>query len=228
VLAIFAGMTTRGAVKFIIADQDLLLLPQKAIFWEQEQALIAADVHLGKVGHFRKAGIAVPLDMEQTELSVLSDLIFEYKPKKLILLGDFFHSDMNADWDWFILWRSQFPRLEINLIRGNHDIIDDDHYRQLDIALYDELLTGPFLMLHHPLGETELRQAKGYVFCGHIHPGISLSGKARQHLTLPCFAFGERQGILPSFGKFTGRVAIRSVKRDQIFAIAKDKVVAIA
>jgi DNA ligase-associated metallophosphoesterase len=158
----------------------------------------------------------------------LSDLIFEHKPKRLILLGDFFHSDMNADWDWFILWRSQFPKLEINLVRGNHDIIDDDYYRQLDIILYDELLTGPFLMLHHPLSESELEEAKGYVFCGHIHPGISLSGKARQHLTLPCFAFGDKQGILPSFGKFTGRVAIRSVKRDRIFAIAKDKVVAIA
>ena len=221
-------MTTGGAVKFSVANQDLLLLPQKAIYWQQEEALIAADVHLGKVGHFRKAGIAVPLHMEQTELSVLSDLIFEYKPKKLILLGDFFHSDINADWDWFILWRSQFPKLEINLVKGNHDIIDDDYYRQLDIQLHDELLTGPFLMLHHPLGHTALELAKGYVFCGHIHPGISLSGKARQHLTLPCFAFGDRQGILPSFGKFTGRVAIRSVKRDRIFAIAKDKVLAIA
>ena len=140
-------MTTGTPLPCNIKNQDLLLLPQKAIYWKQEKALIAADVHLGKVGHFRKAGIAIPRDLEQNELSVLSDLIFEHKPDKLILLGDFFHSDMNADWDWFILWRSQFPKLKIILIKGNHDIIDETYYRRLNIMIHSELLIGPFLML---------------------------------------------------------------------------------
>jgi uncharacterized protein len=223
----FAGMTTGSSIHFSLQNQDLLLLPQKAIYWQQEKALVAADVHLGKVGHFRKAGIAVPRDMEQNDLAVLSDLVFEHQPEKLILLGDFFHSDMNADWDWFILWRSQFPKLQIVLVKGNHDIIDESYYQKLNIVIESELLLGPFLMLHHPLTDEALQDAKGYVFCGHIHPGISLAGRARQQLTLPCFAFGERQAIMPSFGKFTGRVAIRSMKTDKIFAIAKDKVVAI-
>jgi DNA ligase-associated metallophosphoesterase len=220
-------MVTNPSVSFNLLNQDLLLLPQKAIYWLQEKALIVADVHLGKVGHFRKAGIAVPRDMEQNELAVLSDLIFEHKPQKLIFLGDFFHSDMNSDWDWFILWRSQFSKLEIILVRGNHDIIDDSYYGQLNIILHDQLQVGPFLMLHQPLTGEDLKEAAGYVFCGHIHPGISLAGKARQHITLPCFAFGARQAILPSFGKFTGRVAIRSNKTDKIFAIANDKVLVI-
>jgi len=160
--------------------------------------LIAADVHLGKVGHFRKAGIAVPRDMEQNELSVLSDLVDEHRPDKIIFLGDFFHSDINSDWDWFILWRSQFPKLEVILVRGNHDIIDDSYYHQLNIRLYDRLLIDPFLMLHHPLSEEELECAESYAFCGHIHPGVSLVGRGRQKITLPCFAFGERQAVLPS------------------------------
>lgn len=221
-------MPSDNYFSFNLLNQDLLLLPQKAIYWKQENALIAADVHLGKVGHFRKAGIAVPRDMEQNDLSVLSDLIYEHQPKKIIFLGDFFHSDMNADWDWFILWRSQFPKLEIILVRGNHDIIQDKYYEQLNIALHHKLLVGPFLMLHHPLKETDFEHAEGYAFCGHIHPGISLSGRGRQSITLACFAFGAKQAILPSFGKFTGRVAIRSSKTDRIFAIAKDKVIAIA
>ncbi len=220
-------MMTDNAVNFNLLGQDLLLLPQKAIYWQQEKALIAADVHLGKVGHFRKAGIAVPRDMEQSELSVLSDLIHEHKPEKLIFLGDFFHSDINSDWDWLTLWRSQFPKLEMILVKGNHDIIAERHYHDLNILLKDELLTGPFLMRHHPLPEDKLQAAPGYVFCGHIHPGISLAGRARQHITLPCFAFGAKQAILPSFGTFTGRIAIRSNKTDRIFAIAKDKVLAI-
>jgi DNA ligase-associated metallophosphoesterase len=207
-----------SCLSFQLLGQNLLLLPQKAIYWQQEKTLIAADVHLGKVGHFRKAGIAVPRNMEQDDLAVLSDLIFEHKPEKIIFLGDLFHSDMNADWEWFALWRKQLPKLEIILIRGNHDILHDSHYLELDITLRDQLAVGPFLMLHHPLAEAALLQTEGYVFCGHIHPGVNLVGRARQSIT---------QVILPSFGKFTGRVAVRSAENDRIFAVLKDKVVAI-
>jgi uncharacterized protein len=220
-------MTMSAALPFKLLNQDLLLLPQKAIYWQQEKALIVADVHLGKVGHFRKAGIAVPRDMEQNDLAVLSDLIAEHHPEKIIFLGDLFHSDMNADWQWFELWRQQFPNLEIILIKGNHDIIDERHYRQLNIAIYAELLIGPFLMLHHPLTAAQIEKNTAYAFCGHIHPGISLTGKARQAITLSCFAFGDKQAILPSFGKFTGRVAICNSATDRIFAVVKDKVIAI-
>jgi DNA ligase-associated metallophosphoesterase len=220
-------MTISAATPFTLLGQTLHLLPQKAIYWEQQKALIVADVHFGKVGHFRKAGIAVPRDMEQSDLATLSDLIHEYRPEKLLFLGDLFHSDMNNDWDWFILWRSQFPGLQIILVRGNHDIIADSNYHQLNIELHDQLLMEPFLMLHHPLPDEQLQNADGYVFCGHIHPGVNLSGRGRQSVTLPCFAFGSRQAILPSFGKFTGKVAIRSQKTDRIFAVLKDKVVAI-
>lgn len=217
-----------AATPFKLLNQDLLLLPQKAIYWQQERVLIASDVHLGKVGHFRKAGIAVPRDMEQDDLAVLSDLIHEHRPETIYFLGDLFHSDMNADWDWFALWRRQFPKLKIVLIRGNHDIIHDSHYVALDIALHNELQVGPFLMLHHPLTEAKLAKLDSYAFCGHIHPGVSLVGKGRQSLTLPCFAFGSKQAILPSFGKFTGRVAIRNAQTDRIFAVLKDKVLPIA
>lgn len=218
---------TPGGMEFTLLDQHLLLLPQKAIYWQQEKTLIVADVHLGKVGHFRKAGIAVPRDMEQNDLAVLSDLIDEHRPEKIIFLGDLFHSDLNADWDWFVMWRKNFPKLRIILIKGNHDIIHDHHYLDLDVELYQQLLVGPFLMLHHPLSEHALEQAEGYVFCGHIHPGVSLSGRARQHITLPCFAFGLKQVILPSFGKFTGKVAIRHCGHDRIFGVLNDKVIAI-
>jgi uncharacterized protein len=220
-------MTICAGLDYHLLGQDLILLPQKAIYWAQEKALIVADVHLGKVGHFRKAGIAVPRDMEQTDLGELSDLIFEYKPQKLIFLGDLFHSDMNADWEWFRLWRQQHKKLEILLIRGNHDIIHDKHYIELNISLHDELQVGPFLMLHHPLGEVGLKEKNAYVLCGHIHPGVHLSGRGRQSITIPCFAFGEKQCVLPSFGRFTGRVAMRHQKTDRIFGVLKDKVIAI-
>lgn len=218
---------TNGGLELTLLNQHLLLLPQKAIYWQEEQALIVADVHLGKVGHFRKAGIAVPRDMEQDDLAVLSDLIHEHQTKQVIFLGDLFHSDMNNDWDWLALWRRHFSKIKVILIKGNHDVIHDRHYLELDVELHQQLAVGPFMMLHHPLNANQLAEADYYVFCGHIHPGVSLSGRARQHITLPCFAFGQQQVILPSFGKFTGKVAIRRQETDRIFGVLKDKVIAI-
>ncbi|MBW4890452.1 ligase-associated DNA damage response endonuclease PdeM [Mucilaginibacter sp. HMF5004] len=210
---------------FNLLNQTLLLLCQKAIYWKEEKALIAADVHLGKGGHFRKAGIAIPRDLAQDDLAVLSDLIHSQKPEKLIFLGDLFHSDMNSDWDWFALWRQQFPELQIILIRGNHDVIHDEHYLQLNVELHASLVLGPFLMLHHPLPPEKLADTKEYVLCGHIHPGVLLRGKGRQSATLPCFAFGKMQGVLPSFGRFTGKISMYHEKNDTIFGVLADKVI---
>lgn len=211
---------------FTILHQDLLLLPEKAIYWKQQNALIAADVHLGKVGHFRKAGIAVPPQLAQDDLSVLSQLILAYQPERIFFLGDLFHSDKNADWNYFAAWRNQFADVKIHLIIGNHDIIHQKYYHQLSVATHEALNVGPFLMLHQPLGEEALQQSSGYVLCGHIHPGVKLTGKGRQGVTLPCFTFGARQAILPSFGKFTGRVAIRHLSTDQVFGVLQHRVIA--
>ncbi|MDB5121158.1 MAG: metallophosphoesterase [Sphingobacteriales bacterium] len=200
-------------------------MPQKAIFWEEEQALIVADVHLGKVGHFRKAGIAIPKSMEQEDLAALSDIIHDTKPRSIIFLGDLFHSDMNNDWDWFVLWRNLFKGIRMILIRGNHDIIHDDFYIKLNFELYQELFIEPFLLVHEPLKIIKLTLENRYVLSGHIHPGVSLRGKGKQVETLPCFYFGDKQGILPAFGRFTGKVCIMHEKTDFIFGVLQNKVI---
>lgn len=208
-----------------LLNQTLVLLPEKAIYWHQEKALIAADLHLGKSGHFRKAGIAIPQNIAQEDLAVLSDLVVQYQPERLIFLGDLFHSELNTDWDWFAMWREQFPKLQIILVKGNHDIINDSHYHKLNIETPIAYHIGPFLMLHHPLTAAQLLQTEGYVMCGHIHPGVRLHGKGRQAVTLPCFAFSEKQAILPSFGKFTGKVAIRHRENDHVYGVLGGRVI---
>lgn len=220
-------MTSTVPLSHSICNQTFLLLPQKAIFWKERQALILADVHLGKVGHFRKAGIAIPRSMEQEDLAMLSDLIQHYKPRSVIFLGDLFHSDMNNDWDWFVMWRELYKEVEMVLVRGNHDILHDSFYSKLGFALHDSLELGPFLLLHRPLTEKELSAQSQYVLCGHIHPGVKLKGKGRQSVTLPCFHFGPKQAIIPAFGVFTGKVGVRCEEDDTVFAVLKHKVMAV-
>ena len=214
-----------GALSFEIQGETLLLLCQKAIYWQQQSTLLVADVHLGKGGHFRKAGIAIPPELAQADLVVLSDLIRVLQPTHLVFLGDLFHSDLNNDWDWFVLWRAQFPKLEITLVLGNHDVITPGLYTANNIGVCTSMFVAPFLLLHHPLPSAELEKANGYVLCGHVHPGVYIKGKARQSVTLPCFVFNNRQGILPSFGRFTGKVALAYAPGDAVFGVLNDSVI---
>ncbi|HEY0896648.1 MAG TPA: ligase-associated DNA damage response endonuclease PdeM [Sphingobacteriaceae bacterium] len=216
-----------GAASFKYQQETFLLLPQKALFWKNTSTLIVADVHLGKVGHFRKAGIAIPRAMEQEDLAQLSDLIAEYQPSRIIFLGDFFHSDMNNDWDWIVMWRDLFRDVAMVLVRGNHDIIHDRYYHALGFTLVETLAEGPFLFTHEPPEAEAPEHAGRYVISGHIHPGVKLRGKGRQSAVLPCYSFGSRQALLPSFGKFTGKFCIRHQESDQVFGIVRDKVLAL-
>src|SRR5207253_10548069 len=86
---------------FTLKDQTLKLLPEKAIFWQEEKLLFMADVHLGKVNHFRKSGIAVPTKLVHDEIDRLSRLIDSYEPDSLCVLGDLFHSHRNKEWEIF-------------------------------------------------------------------------------------------------------------------------------
>lgn len=213
-----------AGLNFNLLGESLLLLPERAIYWEQQKALLVADVHLGKTGHFRKAGIAVPQQVAHEDLNTLTQLIDRHHPEKIFFLGDLFHSEMNADWHSFAQWRSLFQDVDMQLVMGNHDIITEQHYHDLNVSTHQQLEMGPFLMLHHPQNHDCLQQHQQYIFCGHIHPGVKLIGKGRQAITLPCFAFSDRQAILPSFGKFTGRVAMRHQPHDHVFGILPEKV----
>ncbi|MBC7915406.1 MAG: ligase-associated DNA damage response endonuclease PdeM [Pyrinomonadaceae bacterium] len=219
-------MVSNG-LRWKFLDQHLVLLPKKAIYWEEEQALIIADLHIGKVGHFRKAGIAIPKLLEQEELATLSDLIREFKPVKLIFLGDLFHSEINNDWNWLQLWRDLFPQVRMILIQGNHDILHKDYYIQAKFELYDELFVAPFLLIHDKKKYDKNPPAKGYILSGHVHPAIKLKGKARQSLLLSCFYFGKTAGILPAFGKFTGKCCLKMDDCEAIFGILDKQVMEI-
>ncbi|MFN8310484.1 MAG: ligase-associated DNA damage response endonuclease PdeM [Chitinophagales bacterium] len=204
-----------------IQQQHFRLLPQKAIFWNEEKILILSDLHLGKGMHFRKEGIAVPKALLHDDLSRLGSLIDAFQPQQIIIVGDMFHSVANHEVDLFEIWRSSFNKLPIHLVKGNHDILSDSHYRDLQIEIHDSLLLHTFLFVH------DERPCEHFCFSGHLHPGVAIHGKGKQSLRLPCFHFGRNKVILPAFGKFTGLATISPQSGDRVFAIAGNDVVEI-
>jgi len=200
------------------------LLPYKAIYIEKHKTLIASDIHLGKVGHFRNAGIAIPGGLAEADLITLDKIIKELEVNELFVLGDLFHSGVNYDVRLFDAWRDVHHSIDINLVKGNHDIMSDEIYSHFEIRLHKKyFLWNRFLFTHKPMDEEVQLNGCDYVFCGHVHPGVRLVGKAKQSLSLPCFHFNEKQCILPAFGEFTGKHIIKPNIKDKVFVISKSE-----
>lgn len=203
-----------------IHHQQLWLSAQRSVFWEEEKALIVSDLHFGKTGHFRKSGIAVPQTVYKEDLQRLIDLLNYFKPNQLIVVGDFFHSHENTELNWFRKWREDFYFLKVLLVKGNHDILKDKWYRESEIEIFEkELKINSFLFTHDKCDDRE----DLFTFCGHIHPGIIISGLGKQSLRFPCFYFAKNHCILPAFSKFTGAVGLETSSAKSIFAIVENQ-----
>ena len=208
--------------EILLKGEKLILLPQKAIFWEKHAALLIADLHLGKIAHFRKHGIALPPQSEDKNWQTLSRLIRKWKPEKLIILGDLFHSKYNDQWENFVDMTDRYSDVEWILVKGNHDVLRDRHYQRSNLKIYPYALKmPPFLLTHEPDEVFE----DLYTLCGHIHPGIRMRGQGRQTLRLPCFFMGSKIGILPAFGVFTGLHVLHPEQEDEVYLIAEEQVV---
>jgi len=205
-----------------IKTQNFWLSAERSVFWEEQKALIVSDLHFGKTGHFRKSGIAVPQTIYKEDLQRLVSLLDFFKPEQLIVVGDFFHSHANTELDWFKKWREDLSTLKILLVRGNHDILKNNWYRETGIEMIEnELQINSFLFTHNKCKEKE----DLYIFCGHIHPAIVLHGLGKQNLRFPCFYFAKDYCILPAFSHFTGMASIEPEKNDKVFAIVENRLV---
>jgi DNA ligase-associated metallophosphoesterase len=208
-----------------LAGEEILLLPERALFWPRAAALIAADLHWGKAATFRAAGIPVPAGTTSADLARLDAALERTCARRLLVLGDLFHAragrvaaGTRAE---LRRWRGLHPKLEILLVRGNHDRHSGDPPEDLRINCVNApAFVPPFILRHEPTAAGE-----GYTLAGHIHPGLVLSGPALQRERLPCFLLSARMAVLPAFGTSTGLATIEPRAGDRAFVVAEADVI---
>ncbi|MFP5039979.1 ligase-associated DNA damage response endonuclease PdeM [Parasediminibacterium sp. JCM 36343] len=213
--------------RIIIKDNHFWLSADKSVYWEEQRALIVSDLHFGKSGHFRKAGIPIPTSLYKEDLQCLLSNLMYHKAAQLIVVGDMFHSIANKELELFKRWRNDMPSVAVHLVKGNHDILSAEWYKEANIFIHNpSLLIDGIRFIHDlPLSEETHSAYYNYTFTGHIHPGIRFSGGSRQSLVFPCFYFGETHAILPAFSRFAGAVCIKSKKTDTVFAIVNNTLI---
>lgn len=206
-----------------VLGEEFFLLPEKALFRPSDASIIVADLHLGKATHFSRNGLPLAPEAGREDIERLRRICLDYQAEKLLILGDLFHSDFNTEFH-HLDRLLEVDGLQVELVAGNHDIIDRRHYLEKGITVHENgVWSGPFHFVHDPLVSTP--GMEGYRIGGHVHPGVRLSGKARQRLKLPCFVFRADHAVIPAFGLLTGLHEVKFISdEDEFYAIAAGKV----
>jgi len=204
--------------------EELLLLPERAVFWPRARTLLIADAHFGKAASFRAAGVPVPHGTTADALTRVDALLEHTAARRIVFLGDFLHAKEGRSPNTvhaLAEWRARHPSIAMTLVRGNHDRRAGDPPPEIAIDCVDAPhCDEPFAFLHHP------RAISGtYVLAGHLHPAAVMIGPARQRERLACFWLGSEVGVLPAFGDFTGVAEVSPVAGDRVFVIADESVV---
>lgn len=221
-----AFLGSAGACAITIADEEVMLLPERALCWPRARLLVIADPHWGKAATFRAASFAVPEGATVADLDRLDRALDRSGAVRLAILGDLLHARAGRTAtviEAVTAWRARRPTLEILLVRGNHDARAGDPPDAWGITCINEpYALEPFVLCHYP----DL-QSSGYVLAGHLHPAVVLRGLAHQRERLPCFIVGARRAILPAFGSFTGAATVYPGSDERAYVVAGDQVVAV-
>lgn len=206
-----------------VQGEAIVLSAERAMFWLRTETLLIADAHFGKAASFRASGIPVPRGTTADALARVDTLLDRTSARRIVFLGDFLHAKegrapntVRAIADW----RARHSRIEMTLVRGNHDRRAGDPPAEIRIECVDApLQEGPFALVHHPRAV-----AGAYALAGHLHPAVVLKGRARQRERLACFWLGAEVGVLPAFGDFTGVAAVNPAVGDKVFVVVDGSV----
>jgi DNA ligase-associated metallophosphoesterase len=217
---------TTGSIAVEFAGETWELLPDNAIYSSQRQALIVADVHVGKGATFRALGVPVPAGSSAKDLSRISALLKQTGARRLIILGDFFHAKAGRDdelHNTIRTWRESHAGIPMLLIRGNHDRRAGRVLSEWNIEEANERHADDGILLCHAPCEGEAMPH----LCGHVHPVFAMKDFDRTSVRVPCFVLDPNLMMLPSFGSMTGGYRIETQPERRIYLVAGRRIVAV-
>ena len=182
-------MTSRNGARIEVAD-GVLLDGRLALFHQKQRWLALADLHFGFELSQRAAGNLFPLWGMQTIQTRVQELVNDYEPTNLILVGDLIHDRTAAE--AFSAWVNELSALtSVVLISGNHD----RHLSKWANVRSSWRVDG--FVFHH--GHCEMDPGTDIQIIGHHHPAQVMRDGAGLRLKLPAFVQQGHCWIMPAF-----------------------------
>ena len=201
----------------LIAD-EILLDGRLALFHKIERWLAVADLHFGYELSQRAAGRLVPLWGMATISERLAELVNEYKPARLIIVGDLVH-DKTAAAEAGNLLRELGARCETVVVAGNHD-----RRLRAKIEMVESWQNDRFYFHHgHCAAEPNGR----IQIIGHHHPAAVISDGAGLRLKCPAFVQQANCWIMPAFSPWAAGTRWTPDESSRIWLCTADRVFAL-
>ncbi|MDO7835816.1 ligase-associated DNA damage response endonuclease PdeM [Sphingobium sp. HBC34] len=185
-------------VPLSFAGHEFLALPEAALFWPAQGALLVADLHFEKASWYARFGQFLPPHDSDATLDMIEALVARTGARAVWSLGDSFHdADGAARLEPKVRARlfSLTERLDWTWITGNHDgaVVDMPGGRRVA-----EAEVGGIWLRHEALPDDARPEISG-----HFHPKLRLSLRGR-HVSRRCFVGSATKLILPALGALTG------------------------
>ena len=176
----------------VLVEADTVLDARLALYHRRERWLAVADLHFGYELSQRAAGALFPLwGMDSIEKR-LGTLLEDYRPERLVIVGDFVHDRAARDPAVQLLARLR-TQTEVVLLAGNHD------RRAFDATETRAWLVTDGFCFHHGDNSPPPEGAGRREVIGHHHPAGTLRDGAGLALKLPAFVQTESRWVLPAF-----------------------------
>ena len=176
----------------VLVGADTILDARLALYHRGERWLAVADLHFGYEISLRAAGALLPMWGMDTIETRLRALLADYRPERLIIVGDFVHDRAAREPALALLERLR-AETEVVLLAGNHD------RRAFSPGeAGNTFVTGGFCF-HHGDGTSPPEAAGRREVIGHHHPAGTLRDGAGLSIKLPALVQTEGRWVLPAF-----------------------------
>ena len=180
-----------------LAGDSFLPVAAGALYWESEDTLLVADLHLEKGAAFAARGMMLPPYDTRSTLQRLAACLDHFSPRRVVALGDSFHRSELAgrlsandreelaalqqgrDWYWIL---------------GNHDA---DLPESIGGFVCRSLMIGGITLCHQP------SLSRAPEIAGHLHP-VARIARRGEGIRRKCFATDGHRLVMPAFGAYAG------------------------
>jgi DNA ligase-associated metallophosphoesterase len=181
-----------------VGGRVLTPLVAGAVYWEKEDTLLVADLHLEKGAAFAARGMLLPPYDTRSTLSRLGKIIAAVNPSRVVALGDSFHRSecaSNLVQDDFAHLASLQRGRDWYWICGNHD----PHLPEsVGGTVCGTLKMAGVTLRHEPSEDAACPE-----IVGHLHPVARISRRGTV-VRRRCFATDGRRLVMPAFGAYAG------------------------
>lgn len=190
---------------------EVVLDARRAMVLPSEGLLALADLHLGYSWVQRHRGALMPVTTPETTAARVADLLREYQPRNLVVLGDLVHQATRQPGVEEALHQlaGAIPKeVTWTVCTGNHDRNLDRLLGRLPRAV--QLVASASMggcLLHH--GDSEpgrnsaeafsLKAAEPFHVIGHEHPALRLGDGVATEAKVPCFITSGEVLVVPAF-----------------------------